>query len=234
VRSCTLGDAAGCAEAATLYKTSETTADDANAPPLFEKACLAGVVERQPCREGGFLYVDGDGVPADKPRGVALLERACALGEKASCLKAGAMLRDGDGVAADPVKAAALTRVLDDLDVKVAYARRAKKADDPQAFQMGVDPSEMPPVIAPQGKDLIVVGFHVVRKAADGTMPVRHVWVVDAKGDRQPSTLKNDLTFGQSESHDREMVFVVPQGFRPVKVVFELGGLTLDLPSVKG
>ena len=43
-----------------------------------------------------------------------------------------------------------------------------------------------------------------------------------------------DSTWGQSDTFERELVFVVPAGFRPVKVKFELGGLTLDLPPARG
>jgi len=231
-RACELGYADGCAEEAAGYKTSETTSDDAKSPALFERACLAGVQRRQPCKEAGFLYVDGEGVPADKPKGVALLQRACALDEVSSCLKAGAMLREADGVTADEKTAAALlSPYLSGLEIKVPAVKRMKEAVDPTTLQMGVAPSDMPPIKAAAGEDLIVVYFDVRRTAPKGNMPVRLVWVLDEKGQRYPSILKNDFAFGLSHEYQREMVFRVPQGTRTPKVKFELGGLVLDLPA---
>lgn len=230
-RSCELGEVEGCAEAAAAYKTSETTEDDPKAPALFERACLAGVQRRQPCREAGFLYVDGSGVAADKPRGLKLLERACALEEVSSCLKAGAMLKEGDGVPADPGRAAALIEpYLSGLEVKVAAVKRMKEASDPAALHMGVAPSDLPPIKAAPGEDLIAVSFDVRRTAPKGNMPVRVVWVLDDKGQAYPGVMKSDFAFGLSHEYRREMVFRVPEGARTPKVKFELGGLTLDLP----
>jgi TPR repeat protein len=231
-RSCGLGYADACAEEAAAYKTSEATDDDAKAPALYERACLAGVQRRQPCKESGFLYVDGDHVPADKPKGLQLLLRACALDEVSSCLKAGSLLKEGDGVPADAAKAAALIDpYLSALEVKVASVKRMKEAVDPATLQMGVGAADMPPVKAAAGEDLIVVSFDVRRTAPKGNMPVRTVWVQDDKGKKYAGVMKNDFAFGLSHEYQREMVFRVPEGTRTPKVKFELGGLTLDLPA---
>jgi TPR repeat protein len=230
-RACGLGYTEACAEQAAGYKTSEATDDDAQAPALFERACRAGVQRRQPCKEAGFMYADGDHVPADKPKGLELLLRACALDEASSCLKAGSMLKEGDGVPADAAKAASLIDpYLSALEIKVASVKRMKEAVDPATLQMGVGPADMPPVKANAGEDLIVVSFDVRRTAPKGSMPVRTVWVLDEKGGKHAGTLKNDFAFGLSHEYQREMVFRVPEGTRPSKVKFELGSLTLALP----
>jgi TPR repeat protein len=232
-RACELGHLEGCAEAASAYKASEPTGDDAQAPALFEKVCLAGIVHREPCREAGFLYADGEHVPADKPKAVRLLEMSCAMGEISSCLKAAAIYREGDGVPVDDAKAETLAKSLVGLDIKVVSVKRTKQADDPNAFTVGVDPSEMPPVKADKGKDLIVVAFDVRRTTQGALMPIRGVWILDENGERHPSVLKTDFPFGQLPEYQREMVFVVPAGARPVKVKFELGAVTLDLPPAQ-
>ena len=233
-RACRLGYLDACAEEAAAYKLTDTRDDDAKAPALFERACLAGVQRRQPCREAGFLYADGDAVPADKPKGVALLERACALGEVSSCFRAGAMYREGEGIPADATKAAALMDPhMNGLDVRILSATRAKWADDPTALQVGVSPHDMPPIVANPGEELAVLKFDVKRSAPKAQLPIRKVWVVDGKGERYASTLSSDFAFGQSAAYEREMVFRMPQGTKPVKVRFELGAVEMPLPALK-
>jgi len=229
-RACALGDPRGCAEAAASYTASETPDDDPKAPALYERACLAGVIQRQPCREAGFLYVDGAVVPADKARAARLLERGCALGDAPSCWMAAGMLREGDGVARDPARAAELVDG-PGPDITVVSVERTKQAPDPVAIQLGIDPLEYPPVTAESGQDLILVTFDVRRGPLARALPVRTVWVLDAEGRRHPSVLKGELPFGETDHERREVLFVVPEGARPVRVRFELGALTLDLPS---
>jgi hypothetical protein len=229
-RACVLGEPRGCAELAAAYIQSEAAEDDAKAPALFEKACRAGVLQRSPCREAGFLYVDGRVVPADKAKGVQLLEASCALGDPASCWMAAGMLREGDGVPADTHLAAALVGSLPPAQIKVVSVKRRRQAPDPTAAQLGVDPAELPPVKAGAGQDLLVVTLDVRQAARRAGLPVRTVWVLDSQGRRHPSLLKSDFPLGQEEHERREMVFLVPAGTRPVKVRFELGALTFDLP----
>ncbi|HEX6737861.1 MAG TPA: tetratricopeptide repeat protein [Vicinamibacteria bacterium] len=231
-RACTLGELRGCAERAAVYLDTEAPDDDAQAPALFERACRGGVLQQSPCRQAGFLYVEGRAVPADKARGLPLLEAGCAQGDAESCWMASGMWREGDGVAADAGRAAALLQGAAPAEIKVVSVKRARQAPDPTAAQMGVDPSEMPPVRAAAGQDLIVVTLEVRRPAAGGAgLPVRSVWVLDRQGRRHPSVLKADLPLGQEEHETRDMVFVVPAGTRPVQVHFELGALTFDLPK---
>jgi hypothetical protein len=229
-RSCTLGHLDGCAELGATYLSSEPADDDAKAPALFEKACLGGALHRHPCREAGFIRIDGRLAPLDKAQGVRLLEASCALADDSSCWMLAGMLREGDGVAADPQRAEALVGSAPRPEVKVVSVKRTRQAPDPAAYQLGVDPEEMAPVKAGAGQDLIVVTFDVRRQPGGSLVPIRSVWVLDAKGGRHASLLRNEFPFGQLDHEQRDLVFPVPQGTKPVKVRFELGALTFDLP----
>ncbi len=230
-RACGLGELRGCAELATAYLESDAPGDDLKAAALFERACRGGVLQQTPCREAGFRYVDGDGVPVDKVKGVQLLQAACAEGDAASCWMASGMLREGDGVPADEARAAVLVPA-GVPQLKVESVKRVHQAPDPSAALMGVDPAEMPPMKAGAGRELIVVRLGVRRGSGGAALPVRHVWVVDRQGRRYPSVMKGELPLGQEERETRDMVFVVPVGLQPAQIRFELGALTLGLPSV--
>ena len=229
-RACTLGHLEGCAELAASYLASESADDDAKAPALFEKACLGGALHRHPCREAGFIRIDGRLAPPDKARGARFLETSCALADESSCWMLAGMLREGDGVPADAARAKGLLGNEPGPEMKVVAVKRARQAADPAAYQLGVDPAEMAPVKAGAGQDLIVVTFEVRRPPGGAPVPIRSVWVLDAQGGRHASLLRSEFPFGQMDHEQREMVFPVPQGMKPVKVRFELGALTFDLP----
>jgi uncharacterized protein len=70
-------DLDACLEAAWIHVSGRTSTPDlAKARRMLEKACNAGRLRG--CVILGNIYVNGNGVPVDKPRAVKYFESACA------------------------------------------------------------------------------------------------------------------------------------------------------------
>ena len=229
--SCGAAHLDSCAELAHLFKSSDTRADDPRAAELFARACAAGIEERMPCREAGFMLSDGDGAPPDKPRAVKLLDNGCQLGDEWACFKLGTMLVEGDGVPADPARGAELTRSADGLEFRVVEVKRGKKIVDPSLTAFGIPENTLSPTVADRGQDLILVAMEARRTQATARLPVRKVYLVDASGQLFENHTPGDNAFGERPLERREFLFRVPEGARPVKVKLELGAITIALPS---
>jgi hypothetical protein len=122
-RSCSLGFATGCENAATLKQ--DVTGKPSHAPPgpadfpiilrtgkgaipetspvdVFTRACNEDWASG--CHHLGSLYLQGGGVPRQPERAFALLEKACSGGIAPACADRGLMLYTGDGVPLDKPK----------------------------------------------------------------------------------------------------------------------------------
>jgi TPR repeat protein len=229
--SCRKGHADACAELAQVYKSSDAKDDDPRAAALFEQACLAGAEERLPCREGGFMYAEGEGVPADKAKAARLLDRGCNFGDDWCCFKLGTMLAEGDGVTRDLAKASDLTRGAEGLEFRIVEVKRGKKMVDPGLLAFGIPPSSLTPMTADPGTELIVVSMEARRTADTARLPVRKMFLVDGDGKRYENHTPGDSPFGEKPLERREFLFKVPASARPVKLRFELGSITLALPK---
>jgi uncharacterized protein len=232
--ACDKGHLDSCAELAHLFKSSDDKRDDARAAELFERACVAGIEERMPCREAGFLLVDGGGVPVDKARAVRLLENGCGQGDEWACFKVGAMLMEGDGVPANPARGAELTRAANGLEFRVVEVKRGKSMVDPSLTAYGIPESSLTPTKAEPGQELVFVAMEARRTAEKAHLPVRKMFLVDDGGKLFENHAPGDNAFGDKPLERREYMFKVPAGTRPVKLKFELGGVTIDLPPAKG
>ena len=58
------------------------------------------------CTRLGYIYNEGDGVPADDARATPLFVRACHLGDMSGCTMAGYAYGEGRGVERSPERAA--------------------------------------------------------------------------------------------------------------------------------
>lgn len=85
---------------------SEASAQAAIAAGLgeYERQCNAGNGER--CNGLGAMYANGQGVPVDAAKAVALYQRACDAGFAFGCTNLGSSYKKGRGVVVDPAKAA--------------------------------------------------------------------------------------------------------------------------------
>jgi hypothetical protein len=83
--------------------------DKAEALRLFREGCDRG--ERVACRQLGFRYTEGDGVPKDLVKGFALLDRACRMDDPHACGHAGLRLERGQGTPRDLERAKTLYRM---------------------------------------------------------------------------------------------------------------------------
>jgi TPR repeat protein len=220
-----------CAELGRVFK--EMTSEPGRAAPAFEKACLAGVEKQLPCRAAGFAYVDGDGVPADKPRAARLLDVGCTLGDEWCCFKLGTMLMTGDGIPQDRPRAAELTRTAEGLEFRVTEVKRGTKMVDPGLTAFGIPESSVPPTAADPGQELILVSMEARRTKESARLPVRKMFLVDASGRLYENHSAGDNPFGAKPLERRQYMFKVPAGMRPVKLKFELGTVLLDLPDEK-
>ena len=233
-RACGKGYLDACSELAQAFKSSDATDDDPRAAELFAQACAAGREERSPCREAGFMYAEGEGVRADKPQALLLLENGCNLGDEWCCFKLGSMLLDGDGVPTDPARGAELTRAANGLEFRVVEVKRGTKMVDPGLTAFGIPESSLTPTRADKGQELILVAMEARRTADTARLPVRKMYLVDADGKRYENHTAGDNAFGDRPLERREFLFKVPAGVRPVKMKFELGGVSLDLkPETK-
>jgi TPR repeat protein len=232
--ACTKGHRDSCAELGHLFKSSDDKSDDARGAELLERACLAGIEERQPCREAGFMFAAGEGVPADKARGIRLLENGCSLGDDWCCFKLGSMLLEGDGVPANPARGAELTESANGLEFRVVEVKRGTSMVDPSLTAFGIPESSLTPTKAAAGQELVFVALEARRTAEKARLPVRKLYLVDAAGRLFENHAPGDTRFGDKPLERREYLFKVPTGTRPIKVKLELGGVTLDLPPVKG
>ncbi len=229
-KGCDLGQAESCDELATEYRSNDRPEDDGEAVRLFEKACAAGCTTGFPCRQAAFLYLDGLGAPVDKKRAARLLEKCCGLEESWCCAKLGTMYGEGDGVSMDRDKAAELLRSSDGLEFRAVAVARSKRAVDPTLTAFGIPAASLDTTDAGPGKEFIVVGVEARRRDEASRLPVRKVWLLDAAGTRYENHSEGDADFGDRPLERRDYLFRVPEGLRPVKIRFELGAITLDLP----
>ena len=132
-RACTLGLAAACANRAmvatggTTFRSDEPRLRDypvvlregKGAPPdrtpfeVYSRACNQGWAAG--CGSLAVFYLQGDGVPADKPRAASMWEQACGSGHARSCSNLGFMYKVGDGVTKDEPRAHAFLKKACDL-----------------------------------------------------------------------------------------------------------------------
>jgi hypothetical protein len=80
---------------------------------IYSRACKQGWIAG--CGSLAVFYVQGDGVPADKPRAASMWERACISGHAQSCSDLGFMYKTGDGVTKDQPKALSYLKKACDL-----------------------------------------------------------------------------------------------------------------------
>jgi TPR repeat protein len=231
--SCDKGLLDACAEVAQVYKGSDSKDDDRKAAELFEKACLAGIEQRLPCREGGFMYAEGDGVGMDKRKAAALFENGCNLGDDWCCFKLGTMLSQGDGITADAARAGELLQRGDGLQFRAVEVKRAKKMVDPSLTSYGIPESSLTATAADEGKEFIRVAIEVRRTADTAHLPVRKLFLVDAAGHKYENHSPGDSPFGNKPLERREYMFKVPAGTRPVSLELELGAVRIALPEEK-
>ena len=229
--ACTKGLLDACAEIAQVYKGSDSKDDDKEAAGLFEKACLAGIEQRMPCREGGFMFAEGDHVPVDKRKAAALFENGCNLGDDWCCFKLGTMLHEGDGVPADPARAADLLRAGNGLQFRAVEVKRAKNMVDPSLTSFGIPESSLTKTAADAGHEFIRVAIEARRTADSARLPVRKLFLVDAAGQRYENHSMGDSPFGIKPLERREYMFKVPIGTKPVSVELELGAIRIGLPA---
>ena len=79
-RACDGGDGSACQS---LAIRAEDAGEIAKAMELYDLGCERG--EPRSCRTIGSRYADGQGVAADRDRGLAYLERACKGGDRLAC-----------------------------------------------------------------------------------------------------------------------------------------------------
>jgi TPR repeat protein len=123
----------------------EARTDAVRAAALFDEGCAAGLVRERPCREAGFLYFEGGGPPAAKPKAARLFERGCALQDDWCCFKLGTMLRTGDGIAAAATRAAERTRGADGLELASSW----RESEDENKRQTRSIPTRLAALRAP-------------------------------------------------------------------------------------
>jgi len=228
---CAKGHHASCAELAQLAKGSDDKDDDPRAAMLFERACNAGLEERMPCREAGFMFADGEGVPVDERRAARLLENGCNLGDDWCCFKLGTMLVEGDGIPQDIAKGNELTQGASGLEFRIVEVKRGKKMIDPGLTAFGIPPSSLTPTTAGAGQEFIRIALEARRTTDRARLPVRKMYLVDAAGRRFENHAMGDSAFGEKPLERREYMFQVPAGLQPTKMKFELGAIVLNVPA---
>jgi TPR repeat protein len=228
-KPCAKGHYASCAELAQMARGSDDKSDDARAAPYFERACNVGLETRMPCREAGFMYADGEGVPVDERRAAVLLENGCNLGDDWCCFKLGTMLIEGDGIPQDVARGNELTQAANGLEFRVVEVKRGKKMVDPSLTAFGIPPSSLTPTTAEAGREFVRVALEVRRTTDSARLPVRKLYLVDASGKRFENHAMGDSPFGEKPLERREYLFQVPVDMRPVAVKFELGAITVPI-----
>jgi TPR repeat protein len=83
-----------------------TTPEAGNDPASLKRRCEAGALEL--CYQLGLLYQEGEGVPKDQARAVALYQRACGKPVDSGCFVRGYAYDGGPGVVLRPRRAASL------------------------------------------------------------------------------------------------------------------------------
>jgi TPR repeat protein len=231
--ACAKGHLPSCTELAHMFRATDAKDDDPRAAELFARSCQAGLEDRLPCREAAFMFAEGEGVAADKRRALPLLENGCNLGDEWCCFKLGSLLVDGDGVPADPRKGAELLQAASGLEFRVVEVKRGTKMVDPGLTAFGIPETSLTPTSAAKGEELILVALEARRTTDTARLPVRKMYLLDAAGKRYENHAPGDSAFGDRPLERREFMFRVPAGMQPVKVKFELGGITLTLPEPK-
>jgi len=105
---------------------------------------------------------------------------------------------------------------------------------DPSLTAFGIPESSLTPTKAAAGQELVFVALEARRTAEKARLPVRKMYLIDAAGKLFENHAPGDTRFGDKPLERREYLFKVPLGTRPIKLKLELGGVTLDLPPVKG
>lgn len=105
--ACDLGDSEGC------YLLAFTATDRKREFAAYEQACNGG--NALACTNLGFMYEQGQAVPADPEAAVGLYRRGCAGSictgtNNLGCVNLGRAYRDGKGIAVDAYKALGLFR----------------------------------------------------------------------------------------------------------------------------
>jgi TPR repeat protein len=228
--ACAQGIVESCGVLGRLLLGSGAREERPRAASLLEQACRAGLEPRLPCREAAFLYVEGAGVAVDKPRAAVLLQNGCDLGDEWCCFKLGTMLVEGDGVPPDPARGADLTRSAIGLQFRVVEVERRRTMVDPGLAAFGIPEASIPPVTAAPGQELIRVAIEARRTTDRARLPIRRMYLIDEAGRRYENHAAGDDPLGGKPLERRAFMFKVPAGTRPIKLKFELGTVTLDLP----
>jgi hypothetical protein len=132
-RACALGFAVGCENAKAiatgtsllrhddprlhdfpiLLRQGKGAADDRTPLEVYQRACRQGWAAG--CSDVAVFYLQGSGVPQDKPRAAAMWETACDAGHARSCSNIGFLYKRGDGRPRDDDKALAYLKKACDL-----------------------------------------------------------------------------------------------------------------------
>lgn len=91
------------ADFSVLLRGAKSSLPEKTPLDIFARACDFGWMSG--CNDLARFYFTGDGVPADKTRAIALLDRACTGQHGLACANAGQIYRNGDGVGRDDAMA---------------------------------------------------------------------------------------------------------------------------------